>query len=427
MVELKESPRWLSDALNGKGDIRASESVTEGHPDKVMDQVGDAILDSLVLDAQVLKEQMQEHGNPDWEKVHPEATRVAIEGVAKGDVQGRYEGGMLVLAGEVTPAYGVTPRYEEVARRVIRDIGYDDPTAGFWHGLDAFFMNITTQSPNIAFGVGDQTGAGDQGIFFGYATNEHPDSLMPLPIMMAHRLTARLTEVRKNGQLSWLKPDGKSQVGINYQNGRPVEIAHVTLAAAHDPHHKIEDVRRDLYREVITPVLDEFGFGVESTENDLLVARGRVIINGAGHWDERWGPYGDAGVVGRKLDVDTYGGAIAHGGGALSGKDWTKVDRSAKYAARFVAKNLVAEGFADKTQVSIAYTIGQQDPDSVRVDTFGTERRTQRQIYERASRILDLTVPGIIEGLGLVRPIYESTARNGHFGHSSFPWEQIVD
>lgn len=417
-----ESPVWFDRAMDG-ANIRVSESVTEGHPDKMMDVVADGILDCMMEDAELLRDKLRAEGNPDWEKVHPERTRAAIEGVVKGDGAG----GMLILAGEVTPAFGVTPRYEDIARRIVKHIGYDDPDAGFSDRFPKFFTNITEQSPDIAHGVGeDNSGAGDQGIFFGYATNEHP-SLMPMPIQIAHSLTAALTEARRNGQLEWLKPDGKSQVGINYVDGVPTEIAHVTLAAAHDRHHLLPDVRQDLYLQIIVPVLAEYGLKLPKTDiRDIVNGTGAIIINGAGAWDQQWGPLADTGVVGRKLDVDTYGGAIPHGGGALSGKDPTKVDRSAKYAARFIAQSLVRENVADRIQVSLAYTIGQRDPDSVRIDTFGTEHQKSHQIYHRAAQILDLSVPGIIEGLGLTRTRFEPTARNGHFGKPEFPWEQAV-
>jgi len=416
---------WYVNTGLKRDGVRVSESVTEGHPDKVMDCVADAILDDILMQAHTTRQTLQDEGNPDWMLVRPDQARVAIEGLAKGSLDGQYPGGILVLAGEVTAPHLVQPRYEEVARRVIQEIGYDDPDAGFSHALDHFFMNVTTQSADIAAGVGEATGAGDQGILFGYATVEDP-SLMPLPIQIAHNLTQALTEARKNGAMPWLKPDGKSQVGIKYENGQPVEVTNVTLAAAHGKDISLSDVRWQLYHDIIVPVLDQYHFGVNMNEKALLEGSGSVIINGAGRWDSAWGPLADAGVVGRKLDVDTYGGAVPHGGGALSGKDPTKVDRSAKYGARFVASNLVREGLADRAQVFMSYTIGQERPDNVTIDTFGTEKRATHQIRERAVQILDLTVPGIIEQLQLFDPIYAKTAHNGHFGHD-FRWEQSVD
>lgn len=407
-----ERPVWLVKALRG-GETRTSESVMEGHPDKIMDQIGDAILDGLIEQANRVGER-------------PENVRCAIEAAAKGSIDGTYPGGLLVLLGEVTSATGTEPDFAGIARKVISEIGYTDPEFGFWHGLENVFVNITTQSPELRNNSYNEAKAGDQGIFFGYATNEHPSG-MPLPIQVAHALTAEMTKARKDGQFPWLRPDGKSQVGIDYRKGKPVGVAHITLAAAHDPQHKLADVRRDLYKGIILPILDEFGLALPVDENKLIRGEGLVIVNGADDWDKTFGPLADAAVTGRKLDVDTYGGASPHGGGALSGKDPTKVDRSAKYAARFIARNLVHEGLADRVELELAYTIGQEQPDSVTIYTFGTEKRPVNKIYERAARILDLSVAGIIDQLRLFHTQYLPTARNGHFGHDQFPWEKLVD
>ncbi len=395
-------------------DIRASESVTEGHPDKVMDIIADSILDNT----------MREVGNTFGPEAR-ELVRFAMDGVVKGDD----DGGQLSLVGEVTMPEGLGLDYSQIARDTIREIGYTNPEEGFWYGLGNLSVNLTTQSPDIGVGVNGQDGAvkgaGDQGIVFGYATGEH-ESLMPVPIQVAHAMTARLTDLRKSGYFEWLKPDGKSQVGINYQNGKPVSVEHVTLAASHDPNHTLRDVRHDLYREVIVPVLDGFNFGLDISEEELFRGDGRVIINGTGKWDSKWGPYADSGEVGRKLDVDTYGGAAQHGGGALSGKDPSKVDRSGKYVARYVARELVQRGIVDRVLFGLTYTIGSPEPDSIMLDTFGTSRLSQAQIAEIIhNEIIDLRVAQSIQSLGLFQfDNYAQTARNGHFGHAEFPWEQ---
>lgn len=394
--------------MNGDGTM-FSESVTEGHPDKVMDQVADAILDHILTQT-------------DKHKKNPAKVRVAVEGLAKGTAAG----GTVCLAGEVTVPQGVSPRYEDIVRQVLEDIGYTDPAAGFWHQFPRFHLYISTQSSDIAAGVGDAVGAGDQGLFFGYATNEDPSG-MPLPIQISHALTAEMTALRKSGRLPWLRPDGKSQVGIEYKNGKPQAVVHVTLAVSHTPDTALADARRTLCQEVILPVLERYHVGINIREKDYLKGKGAVIINGAGPWIHAYGPLADTGVVGRKIIVDTYGGAVPHGGGALSGKDPTKVDRSALYAARFIANNLVHEGYADRVQIGLSYTIGKSHPNGMTIQTFGTEHTSGAALHRRAAEILDLRVEGFINQLRLFAfRQYRETARNGHFGHPEFPWEHLV-
>jgi len=419
-ISVQECPRWKTQALAG-GNVRSSESVTPGHPDMLMDVMADKILDTAYacLDEQL--EVWRQTGDPKSEYINRGNVRVAIDGLVKGNE----EGGTLSLAGEITLPDGIVPDYEGVVRETIKTIGYDDPNAGFWYGLPDLNFHITKQSENIAAGVNDGggkiKGAGDQGICFGYATNEHL-SLMPLPLQCAHEITAGLTAARK--KFPWLKPDGKSQVGVNYINGKPTDITHVTLAAAHDARHRLIDVRYDLYNEVIIPVLDQFGFKLPISERELLSATGPIIINGAGPWCDKWGPLADSGEVGRKIDVVTYGGAAPHGGGALSGKDPSKVDRSGKYAARYIAARLVDEGFADRFQLGLSFSIGQPEPDSIYIETFGTEHRTWNETVHRISEILDLSVAGIIDGLNLLHISYAPTALR-HFGNPEFPWEKF--
>jgi len=424
---LNEMPVWYKRAVAGQ-DIHASESVTEGHPDKLMDIVVDAILDDIFCQSVAVHERLVEQGDPRANWASPKHARVALDGAVKGALDGDDAGGYLSLVGEVTPPFGVTPRYEEIARRVIKDIGYTDPDAGFWHGLTRFETHITQQSGDIARGVngddGEVKGAGDQGICYGYATKEHP-SLMPVPIQMAHALTAKLTEVRKNSQLPWLRPDGKSQIGIKYDGPRPVEVAHITLAAAHEPSVSIYDVRKHLYEAVILPIMDQFGFGLEITERELLEGNGLIIINGAGPWSGPYGPTGDSGEVGRKLGVDTYGEEENAGGGALSGKDPSKVDRSAKYGLRAAARVLVDEGYADRLKIGATYTIGHMHPNSLRIESFGTEHRPKTDMFKRIVDVIGLSVPDMIREMRLFEyRNYQQTARNGHFGHD-FPWEKF--
>src|SRR3989344_1026157 len=378
-ISVQECPRWKTQALAG-GNVRSSESVTPGHPDMLMDVMADKILDTAYacLDEQL--EVWRQTGDPKSEYINRGNVRVAIDGLVKGNE----EGGTLSLAGEITLPDGIVPDYEGVVRETIKTIGYDDPNAGFWYGLPDLNFHITKQSENIAAGV--------------------------------------TTAARK--KFPWLKPDGKSQVGVNYINGKPTDITHVTLAAAHDARHRLIDVRYDLYNEVIIPVLDQFGFKLPISEHELLSATGTIIINGAGPWCDKWGPLADSGEVGRKIDVVTYGGAAPHGGGALSGKDPSKVDRSGKYAARYIAARLVDEGFADRFQLGLSFSIGQPEPDSIYIETFGTEHRTWNETVHRISEILDLSVAGIIDGLNLLHISYAPTALR-HFGNPELPCEKM--
>jgi S-adenosylmethionine synthetase len=360
-----------------------SESVTEGHPDKIADQISDAILDEAL-------------------KVDPKS-RVAIETLVTT--------GLGIVAGEMTTrAYIDIPA---VVRETIRQVGYTRAEFGFDADTCGILVTIDRQSPDIAMGV-DTGGAGDQGMMFGYACRETPE-LMPMPIQLAHRLAQRLGDVRRSGQLSYLRPDGKSQVTIEYQDGRPMRIEAIVLSTQHAEEAKIEDLRRDLEAEVIRPVI----------EDGLRDARTKVHINPTGRF-VIGGPQGDTGVTGRKIIVDTYGGYAPHGGGAFSGKDPTKVDRSAAYMARYIAKNVVAAGLADRVQVQIAYAIGVADPVSVMVDTFGTGKVADDRLVALIRDQFGLKPREIIESLDLLRPVYLKTAAYGHFGRSGpgFTWEK---
>jgi S-adenosylmethionine synthetase len=359
-----------------------SESVTEGHPDKIADQVSDAVLDAILAQ-------------------DPKA-RVACETLVTT--------GLCLIAGEITTnTYADLPA---VARRTIRDIGYTDARFGFDYETCAVISSIDEQSPDIAMGV-DTGGAGDQGLMFGYACRETPE-LMPLPIMLAHKLSRRLAECRRSGAIDFLRPDGKSQVTVEYENGAPVRVEAVVVSTQHEPgvpHARIEEAVRST---VIDPVVPA----------ELLDARTKVYVNPTGQFVVG-GPKGDAGVTGRKIIVDTYGGMGHHGGGAFSGKDPTKVDRSACYMARYVAKNVVASGLADRAEVQLAYAIGVAEPVSVMVNTFGTGRAPEHRLAELVRQHFDLTPRGMIEHLDLRRPIYRATAAYGHFGRSEpgFTWE----
>lgn len=365
------------------GYLFTSESVTEGHPDKVADQISDAILDSVI------------EQDP--------YSRVACESFVTT--------GLVLVGGEITTAGYVD--VQNVARDTLKSIGYTD--AGF--GLDwescAVVVSLDQQSADIAMGV-DRQGAGDQGMMFGYATNETPE-MMPLPITLAHRLTRKLAEIRKNGVAPYLRPDGKSQVTVEYLEGKPQRIDTVVIAAQHDPDVSNEKIREDIINEVITPSLP-----------DELVDPGRIKIhvNATGRF-VTGGPQGDAGLTGRKIIVDTYGGYCRHGGGAYSGKDPTKVDRSASYAARYVAKNVVAAGLAEKCEIQLAYVIGVAEPVSINVNTYGTGAIRDVEITGLIRKHFDLTPQGIIESLDLRRPIYGPTASYGHFGRDEpgFTWE----
>ncbi|MHB8257247.1 MAG: methionine adenosyltransferase [Acidiferrobacterales bacterium] len=366
-----------------------SESVSEGHPDKVCDQISDAVLDAI----------LEQH----------KGARVACETLVKNN--------LVVLAGEITTSASVD--FDKVARGVIRSIGYTDEM-GFGPDTCTVLTAIGRQSPHIAQGVDEgrgldlEQGAGDQGLMFGYATNE-TDVLMPMPISLAHRLVKRQSEVRKSGKLAWLRPDAKSQVTVKYVDGRPAGIDAVVLSTQHAPGVKYETIKEAVIEEIVKPVLPK----------EWLAKDTKYFINPTGAF-EIGGPVGDAGLTGRKIIVDTYGGMARHGGGAFSGKDPSKVDRSAAYAGRYVAKNVVAAGLADRCEIQIAYAIGVARPVSVHVDTFGTGKLPDNKIAKLVSAHFDLRPKGIILMLDLLRPIYLATAAYGHFGRAEtdFSWER---
>jgi len=361
-----------------------SESVTEGHPDKIADQVSDAILDAI------LREDPQ--------------GRVACETLVTT--------GLTVVAGEITTSCYV--EIPKIIRQTIRAIGYDDPDFGYHWENCGVVTAIQEQSPDIALGV-DTGGAGDQGMMFGYATNESRE-YMPLPILLAHKLARRLAEVRKQRLVPYLRPDGKSQVTVEYDDGRPVRIEAVVLGAHHGPKVTTAKLRADLEALVVDPILPKA----------MVDQRTKVFINATGRF-EVGGPMADTGVTGRKIIVDTYGGASRHGGGSFSGKDPTKVDRSASYAARWIAKTLVAAGLADRCEVQLAYVIGVRDPVSIMATTFGTGKVSDDAIVKAIRTVFDLTPAGIIRDLKLRRPIYQQTAAYGHFGRNEpgFTWEEL--
>ena len=366
-----------------------SESVSMGHPDKMADQISDSILDAILTQ-------------------DPKA-RVACETLLTT--------GLVCLAGEITTTAMVD--YPEVVRRVVREIGYTSSDMGFDATTCAVIVALGKQSPDIAMGVdadsstGKEIGAGDQGLMFGFAANETPE-LMPLPIALSHRIINRLTELRQNGTIPWLRPDSKSQVTVEYEGGVPVRINTVVVSTQHAPGISPSEIRETIIRQVIEPVLP-----AEMADDQII-----YHINPTGNFVVG-GPHGDAGLTGRKIIVDTYGGRGRHGGGAFSGKDPTKVDRSAAYMARHVAKNIVAAGLADRCEIQLAYAIGVSEPVSVLVDTEGTGQIPDREIAKLIRGIFPLTPRGIIEHLDLLRPIYRKTASGGHFGRSEpeFTWE----
>jgi S-adenosylmethionine synthetase len=367
-----------------------SESVTEGHPDKVADQVSDAILDSIISQ-------------------DPKA-RVACETLVTT--------GMAMIAGEITTIARID--YPNIVREAIREIGYDDSAMGFDWETCAVITSIDRQSPDISQGVTEgeglfkEQGAGDQGLMFGYACNETPE-LMPMPITYAHRLTSRLAEVRKKGLLTFLRPDGKAQVSIQYINDKPIRVDTVVVSTQHVPEVTYDTLREGIIEEVVKKVVPE----------DLLDENTKYFINPTGRFVVG-GPMGDCGLTGRKIIVDTYGGQGSHGGGAFSGKDPSKVDRSASYMARYVAKNIVAAGLAAKCEVQVAYAIGVAEPVSVMINTFGTGKIPSNDIARIARDEFDMRPRAIIETLDLLRPIYRKTAAYGHFGRElpEFTWER---
>jgi S-adenosylmethionine synthetase len=373
-----------------KFQLFTSESVSEGHPDKVADQISDAVLDAILTD-----------------DAH---ARVAVETMVKT--------GMVIIAGEVTTSAWVD--LEEIVRQTVRDIGYDSSEVGFDWASCAVMNAIGKQSPDIAMGVDEtedhEQGAGDQGLMFGYASNE-TDVLMPAPITYSHRLVKRQAEVRKNGTLPWLRPDAKSQLTFRYENDRPVGIEAVVLSTQHDPDIELDVIREAVMDEIIKPVLPAEWLDQCTQENIHINPTGRFVIGG---------PVGDCGLTGRKIIVDTYGGMARHGGGAFSGKDPSKVDRSAAYAARYVAKNIVAAGLAERCEIQVSYAIGVAEPTSITINTFGTGKLDEDRLEELVRENFDLRPRGLVKMLDLLKPGYLQTAAYGHFGRedSHFTWEQ---
>jgi len=360
-----------------------SESVTEGHPDKIADQISDAVLDAAL------------EGDAN--------SRVAIETFVTT--------GLVLVGGEMTTKSDYID-IQKLVRQNIRQIGYDSSEKGFDYKSCSVLSTIDQQSPDIALGV-NTDGAGDQGLMFGFACNETKE-LMPLPIVLAHKLTKQLSKCRKDGILDFLRPDGKSQVSINYVNGKPQSVNTVVISTQHSDYITTEELRGKIRRFVIDPIIPE----------ELIDGEYKTHINPTGRFVVG-GPMGDAGLTGRKIIVDTYGGYSRHGGGAFSGKDATKVDRSAAYMARYIAKNLVAAGVAEKLEIQLAYAIGVAEPVSIMIDTFGTSQVEESKIEKVVKELFDLTPKAIIEKLDLRRPIFKATAAYGHFGRDEFSWEQL--
>lgn len=361
-----------------------SESVCAGHPDKICDQISDAILDACLS--------------------QDKFSRTGVETLVTTN--------KIVLAGEVGTCAKVD--YEKIARDVIKKLGYTDEIYNFDYKSARVDILIHEQSPDIAKGVLNM-GAGDQGMMFGYACLD-TRHLMPLPITLAHEITAAV-DLARQSQLTYLRPDGKSQVTVAYSGGKPVKVTKVIVAVPHDPSKQLKKVAKDIYEVVIRPVLKKYG---------LKITLGETIVNGTGRW-EIGGPTSDTGVTGRKIMVDTYGAFARIGGGCFSGKDPTKVDRSGAYAARFLAKNIVAKKLAQKCEVQLAYVIGKPDPVAKAIETFGTENAPKEKIEKFAWSLLDLSVQKILDSLNLRKPIYTKTAAYGHFGHPQFPWEKIIN
>lgn len=369
----------------GDAQLFTSESVCAGHPDKIADAVSDALLDAILAE-------------------DPHA-RTGIETVVGAN--------QISLFGEIKTS--ATLDFEQIVRSKIKQLGYTNPEWKFSAAESQFTSFLHQQSPEIAIGV-DHDGAGDQGMMFGFACDETPE-LMPLPIAMAHALAARIDECREKGVLKWLRPDGKAQVTVRYDSvGRAVAVEKLVAAVAHDEQTAAEQVRQDVIEQIFRPVLERYNFSLPADAN--------IVVNGTGLWHVP-GPESDAGLTGRKIVVDTYGGYARVGGGAFSGKDPSKVDRSGAYAARYIAKNIVASGLARKCEVGLAYVIGQPKPLMQTIDTFGTATVTEEELYAFKDQLIDTTVRGIIERLDLRKPIYSATSAYGHFGKSDLPWEQI--
>jgi len=371
----------------GRNYLFTSESVTEGHPDKVCDQISDAILDEFL-------------------KQDPES-RVAVETLTTT--------GIVVVAGEVTSSAKFD--VQDVVRKTLREIGYDDPQLGFDADSCSVLVSLHSQSLDISQGVSStenkEQGAGDQGLMFGYATNE-TEEMMPMPIMLAHKLTKQLAEVRKNKSLPWVRPDGKSQVTVEYQDGKPKKLDTIVIATQHSPEISNEQIKKEIIEKVVKPVCGKYWHDKIKVH---VNPTGRFVIGG---------PPGDAGLTGRKIIVDTYGGMGRHGGGAFSGKDPSKVDRSACYMCRYIAKNIVAAGLAERCEVQVAYAIGVAEPVSLMVSTFDTSKIPEEQIENLVRKHFDMRPAAIISQLQLKRPIYRKTAAYGHFGRneSEFSWEK---
>ena len=374
----------MASITNGKDFLFTSESVTEGHPDKIADQISDAVLDAILA--------------------QDPTARVACECLVTT--------GMAFVAGEITTSCYV--HIPDIVRETIKDIGYTRAKYGFDYETCAVITSIDKQSADISMGV-DTGGAGDQGLMFGFACDETPE-LMPMTIMLAHKLTRKLTEARKKDVLGYLRPDGKSQVSIEYKDGKPHKVRTVVISSQHSPDITLKEMREDIIEKVVKPVIPP-----ELLDEEIIVYHinptGRFVIGG---------PQGDTGLTGRKIIVDTYGGVGSHGGGCFSGKDPSKVDRSASYMARYIAKNIVASGIAARCEIQLAYAIGVPEPVSVFVDTFGTGKMDEKEISKLIVKNFDMTPKGIIEKLDLRRPIYKQTAAYGHFGRNEdgFTWEK---